>query len=194
MGHGDQGPAVRSTAIPNDRPISIEEAVLVARGLFPSSEVRRVTTPAGELGTYRINLRQKQELNQHHPFTSVWVDRWSGQIREVNNPSQFSAGQTFTTWQWPLHTGEAFGETGRLLAFLTGFTPLILWLSGLTHWLYRKDMIQDRTIDLTSLLQTATKRVLLLSKRLQRSLLDALQPLIVIAIRRVAEFIDRRKS
>jgi len=63
MGHGDEGPTVRSTAIPNNKPISIEEAVLVARGLFPSSEVRRITTPAGELGTYRINLRQKQELN-----------------------------------------------------------------------------------------------------------------------------------
>jgi len=194
MGHGDEGPTVRSTAIPNNKPISIEEAVLVARGLFPSSEVRRITTPAGELGTYRINLRQKQELNQHHPFTSVWVDRWSGQIRAVNNPSQFSAGQTFTTWQWPLHTGEAFGETGRLLTFMAGFTPLILWLSGLTHWLYRKNIIQDRTIDLGALTRAGYQRVLKLSMRMQRSLLNALQPLIIIVIRRVAEFIDRRNS
>lgn len=194
MGHGDEGPTVRSTAIPNNKPISIEEAVLVARGLFPSSTVRRVTTPAGELGTYRINLRQKHELNQHHPFTSVWIDRWSGQIRAVNNPSQFSAGQTFTTWQWPLHTGEAFGATGRLLAFFTGLTPLLLWLSGLTHWLYRKGLIQDHAIDLSALAQAAGKRVLKTSRQLQRKLFDALQPLILFGIRRVAEFIDRRNS
>jgi uncharacterized iron-regulated membrane protein len=53
MGHGDTGPTVSSTAAPNDNPVNITQAVLVARGLFPSSEVRRVTTPAGELGTYK---------------------------------------------------------------------------------------------------------------------------------------------
>lgn len=148
MGHGDGGPNVRSTAIPNNRPISIAEAVLVARGLFPSSEVRRVTTPAGEIGTYRINLRQKHELNQHHPFTNVWIDRWSGQIRAVNNPNQFSAGQTFTTWQWPLHTGEAFGAWGRGLWFFCGLLPSFLYVSGVLHWLHRQGLLDDRRIDL----------------------------------------------
>lgn len=108
MGHGDAGSNVRSTAVPNQRPVTLAEAILVARGPFPSSEVRRVTTPAGELGVYRVNLRQRDEINQHHPFTTVWVDRWSGQIRDVRNPHRFSPGQTFTVWLWPLHTGEAF--------------------------------------------------------------------------------------
>lgn len=162
MGHGDEGPNIRSTAVPNDRPISIAEAVLVARGLFPSSEVRRITTPVGELGTYRINLRQRRELNQHHPFTTVWVDRWSGQIRGVNNPSQFSGGQTFTTWQWPLHTGEAFGETGRLIWFLIGLTPLTLWLSGVCHWLSRKGLIRDRPVDMITPFRAGGHRLWLL--------------------------------
>jgi uncharacterized iron-regulated membrane protein len=148
MGHGDAGPNVRSTAIPNDRPVSLSEAVLVARGPFPSSEVRRITTPAGELGTYRINLRQRHEINQHHPFTTVWVDRWSGQIRDVQNPSKFSPGQTFTTWLWPLHTGEAFGNGGRALWFFVGSMPALLFASGLLHWLHRHGFIPDREIDL----------------------------------------------
>jgi len=147
MGHGDAGPNVRSTAIPNDRPVSLSEAIVVARGPFPSSEVRRITTPVGELGTYRINLRQRQEINQHHPFTAVWVDRWSGQIRDVQNPSKFSAGQTFTTWLWPLHTGEAFGAGGRSLWFFAGLMPALLFASGLLHWLYRHGLVADRQID-----------------------------------------------
>lgn len=148
MGHGDQGPTIRSTAVPNNHPVSIAEAILVARGLFPHSEVRRISTPLGDLGTYRINLRQKDELNQHHPFTTVWVDRWSGQIRGVNNPRQFSAGQTFTTWQWPLHTGEAFGNTGRFVWFIAGLMPMMLWVSGMAHWLQRKNLLKDQSIDL----------------------------------------------
>ncbi len=151
MGHGDAGPNVRSTAVVNDRPVNLAEALLVARGLFPSSEVRRITTPTGDLGTYRINLRQRDEINQHHPFTTVWVDRWSGQIRAVNNPIKFSLGQRFTTWLWPLHTGEAFGEGGRFLWFWLGLTPLLLYLTGLLHWLHRRGWLRDRPLDLPRL-------------------------------------------
>lgn len=158
MGHGDEGPNVRSTAVPNNRPVSIEEAVLVARGLFPSSEVRRITTPAGELGTYRINLRQRRELNQHHPFTTVWVDRWSGQIRAAKNPIKFTSGQIFTTWQWPLHTGEAFGDKGRLIWFVVGLMPMFLFASGLLHWLYRRGVVRDRQIDLAAQCHTGLNR------------------------------------
>ncbi len=147
MGHGDAGPNVRSTAVPNDRPVTAAEAILVARGPFPSSEVRRVTTPAGELGVYRVNLCQRDEINQHHPFTTVWVDRWSGQIRDVRNPHRFSPGQTVTVWLWPLHTGEAFGAVGRFLWFCAGLAPTLLFVSGLLHWLYRHGWIADRQVD-----------------------------------------------
>jgi uncharacterized iron-regulated membrane protein len=194
MGHGDAGPNVSSTSKPNDKPITLSEAVLVARGLFPSSEVRRVTTPTGDLGTYRINLRQHRELNQHHPFTNVWVDRWSGQIRSVNNPSLFSAGQTFTTWQWPIHTGEAFGDWGRLIWFFAGLTPLALWLSGLIHWLYRKGLIQDRPIDIAGLGRTAAKKLAGYSYRTHTWLMQKLEPLVIRAIRKTAETIDRYKK
>lgn len=164
MGHGDEGPNVRSSAVPNDRPVGLSEAVLVARGPFPSSQVRRITTPLGELGTYRINLRQRHEINQHHPFTSVWIDRWSGQIRDVRNPNQFSAGQTFTTWLWPLHTGEAFGNTGRFLWFLAGLMPTILYVSGLLHWLYRRGLVADRPIDWAELAQSTKRRSIYISR------------------------------
>lgn len=193
MGHGDTGPSISSTAAPNDNPVNITQALLVARGLFPSSEVRRVTTPAGELGTYKINLRQKHELNQHHPFTNVWVDRWSGQIRSVTNPVQFSSGQAFTTWQWPLHTGEAFGGSARLIWFLLGLMPLAFWLSGVAHWLFRKGLLQDRPIDLKGFSQNMGRSLRQAAIRSGRWLDRKLQPWIVWGIRKLAEFMDRQK-
>jgi uncharacterized iron-regulated membrane protein len=194
MGHGDTGPTISSTASPNDNPVNITQAVLVARGLFPSSEVRRVTTPAGELGTYKINLRQKHELNQHHPFTNVWVDRWSGQIRSVTNPIKFSSGQAFTTWQWPLHTGEALGGSTRLLWFFLGLTPLTLWLSGVANWLFRKGLLQDRPIDFKAYAQKRGRQLFKIATRIRKWAGQKLQPLIVLGIRKLAELIDRYKS
>jgi len=144
MAHGIEGREVRSTAVPNDHPVSLSEAVVIARGLFPHAQVRRITQPAGETGSYRVNLRQRDEINQRHPFTTVWVDRWSGQILDVRNPNQFSAGQSFLAWLWPLHTGEAYGGGGRLAWFFAGGIPLLLYVTGLLRWLYRRGWIADR--------------------------------------------------
>jgi uncharacterized iron-regulated membrane protein len=181
MGHGDEGPNVRSTAVPNDRPVSLAEAVLVARGPFPSSEVRRITTPLGDAGTYRINLRQRSEINQHHPVTTVWVDRWSGQIRDVQNPSAFTAGQAFTVWLWPLHTGEVFGAAGRFVWFITGLMPLFLFVSGLLHCLYRRGIVKDRPIDFAAMRRNGMVR-LRQAYCLSLKLISLLRPLLVAAI------------
>ncbi len=146
MAHGETGRAITSTAIPNDHPTLLEAAEFVARGPFPKAELRRVTTPDGNSGVYRVNLRQKGEVNQRHPYTTVWVDRWSGQIKEARNPAEFSQGETFITWMWPLHTGEALGAIGRFCWFLAGQSLFFLYISGLMRWLHRKGKIQDRTV------------------------------------------------
>ncbi len=152
MGHGEDGPAIRSTAVPNNRPVSLDEAVVIARGPFPHAEIRRITTPAGEDGTYRVNLRRPGEVNIRHPVTMVWIDRWSGQIRDVRNPNQFTAGQAFVSRLWPLHTGEAFGAAGRLLWFIVGLVPLLLYLTGLAQWLNQRGIVSDRPVDFSPLL------------------------------------------
>lgn len=151
MEHGGTGRNIISTAIPNNHPVGLEAAEFVARGPFPRAELRRVTTPAGDSGIYRINLRQSNEVNHRHPYTTVWVDRWSGQVKEVRDPSGFSPGQTFATWIWPVHTGEAFGTTARFIWFLSGIGLFVLYVSGLLHWLHRHGKVRDRDVNLAAL-------------------------------------------
>ncbi|TAN47482.1 MAG: PepSY domain-containing protein [Methylococcaceae bacterium] len=147
MHHGTDSSDIRSTAVPNNTPVRLGSAEFIARSPFPSAELRRITTPDGNAGVYRVNFRQIGELNRTHPFTLVWVDRWSGQIQAVRNAAQFSAGQTFMTWIWPLHTGEAYGATGRFIWFIAGLTPLLLYVSGVLCWLHRRGLFRDRPVD-----------------------------------------------
>ncbi|HBA67546.1 MAG TPA: PepSY domain-containing protein [Methylococcaceae bacterium] len=147
LGHGDQGPPIRSTAVPNDRPVTMEEAVLLALGPFPKAKLRRITTPAGAVGIYRVDLRQNEEINRKHPYTTVWVDRWSGHIKAARDPYGFTSGQALTIAIWPIHTGEALGPWGRFLWFLVGWLPLILYISGLMIWLRRKGWFRDRPVN-----------------------------------------------
>ena len=151
MEHGETGRTITSTAVPNNHPTGLAAASFVAQGPFPKAELRRVTTPAGDTGIYRINLRQGSEINQRHPYTTVWVDRWSGQIKEVRNPVKFSKGETFATWIWPLHTGEALGAAGRLAWFFAGVSLFVLYVSGLLRWLCRIGRLKDRDVNVAAL-------------------------------------------
>ncbi|MCX7086285.1 MAG: PepSY-associated TM helix domain-containing protein [Methylococcales bacterium] len=147
MEHGQTGRTITSTAIPNNHPTGLSAATFVAQGPFPKAQLRRVTTPTGDTGVYRINLRQNSEINHRHPYTTVWVDRWSGQIKEVRNPREFSDGQVFATWIWPLHTGEALGPSGRLAWFFSGISLFILYISGLIRWLCKIGKIRDQKVN-----------------------------------------------
>lgn len=149
--HGETGRDIISTAVPNNRPVALEAAEFIARGPFPRAELRRVTTPAGDSGIYRINLRQDSEINHRHPYTTVWVDRWSGHIKEVRDPAGFNQGERLMSWLWPVHTGEAFGSTGRMIWFLTGMSLFLLYVSGLLRWLHRHGKVRDREVNIAAL-------------------------------------------
>jgi len=65
----------------------------------------------------------------------------------VRDPSAFSSGETFATWIWPMHTGEAFGGIGRFIWFVTGIGLFVLYVSGLLHWLHRHGKVKDRDVN-----------------------------------------------
>ena len=146
MEHGQSGRTITSSAIPNNHPTGLQAAFFVAQGAFPKAKLRRLSTPTGDTGIYRINFRQSSEINQRHPFTSVWVDRWSGQVKEVRNPNKFTLGETFASWIWPLHTGEALGKNGKFIWFLAGLSLFMLYVSGLMRWLCRIRLIKNRNV------------------------------------------------
>ena len=197
MAHGETGRTIISTAIPNNHPTRLEAAEFVARGAFPRAQLRRITTPAGDTGIYRINLRQNSEINQRHPFTTVWIDRWSGQIKEVRDPYRFSSGERFMTWLWPLHTGEALGATGRFAWFLAGQGLFFLTITGLLRWLYRSGRIADRAVDFSSLrkhsyrLAGLTYRMSLMLFRLSTELLQRMIPLVIQAYAMLLQWFKR---
>jgi uncharacterized iron-regulated membrane protein len=44
-------------------------------------------------------------------------------------------------WQWPLHSGAAFGWTGRILVFITGLLCPLIFVTGVIRWLQKKRAI-----------------------------------------------------
>jgi uncharacterized iron-regulated membrane protein len=118
--------------------ITLDQAVAVTTTLYPEATLRWIETPDGNEGSYRIMLYQQGEPSFRFPKTTVWVDQYSGAILSTRNPRQEQAGDTFINWLHPLHNGEIFGMTGRLLVFASGCIPAMLYVTGIIRWLQKR--------------------------------------------------------
>lgn len=126
--------AMQSLPVSDARPLSVEEAVALARRVFPEGELRSVGMPHGNMGVYQVGLRQPGEVMESSGQSRVWLDQYSGKVLRIHDWRQFTGGETFLAWLFPLHNGEAFGLVGRWIVFFTGFVPLVLYVTALRMW------------------------------------------------------------
>ena len=78
------------------------------------------------------------EVNEKHPYRQLWLDQYSGNILHQQTAATRSAGDVFQEWLYPLHSGEAFGVLGKLIILLSGFMPLVLFITGVIRWLEKR--------------------------------------------------------
>ncbi len=101
--------------------LSAEQAVALARQVFPEGELRYLGLPQEVQGVYYVALHQPGEVRASGGESQVWLDQYSGNVLRVHDWNRFTAGETFLAWLFPLHNGEAFGLTGRWIVFVAGF-------------------------------------------------------------------------
>jgi uncharacterized iron-regulated membrane protein len=129
------------------KPIDLEQALTIVRSRYPEGRVDWLSFPEGETGVYRISMINVPELSRFWSERQVIVDQYNGTILKVQDPStRGTAGQTFIEWQWPLHSGKAFGWTGRILVFLSGLACPVLFITGLIRWLQKRRAKSHRHI------------------------------------------------
>ncbi len=62
----------------------------------------------------------------------------SGDYIDQRHDNGSTAGDTFFAWQYPLHSGKAFGLPGRILVFISGLVTMLLCGSGWYLWIKRR--------------------------------------------------------
>lgn len=119
--------------------ITADQAVEIARQQFPEAELRWVETPGlNNQKAWRIAMYQEGEPSRRFPRTQVWIDPINGEVLAKRDTKQDTGGDVLMHWLHPLHNGEVFGITGRILVFIAGFLPLILFVTGLVRWLQKR--------------------------------------------------------
>ena len=118
--------------------VQVARAVRTAADLFPAARVSRVGLPSKPGMPYEIRLRQPGEVRQGDGNTRVTIDAATGRVLRVRDPLRAPAGDAFIDWQFPLHTGEAFGTAGRIVISIVGLSPAAFLVTGLAVWRRRR--------------------------------------------------------
>lgn len=121
-----------------------EQVIEIAHATFPDARAMWIGLPQHARDSYSVGLRQPGEVRQAGGQTEVWIDQYSGAVLQVQDWRQFTGGETFLAWLFPLHNGEAFGLTGRWLILVAGFMPLLLYVTALRMWWLKRDAHRRR--------------------------------------------------
>jgi uncharacterized iron-regulated membrane protein len=105
---------------------------------LPGARLAWIETPPASGGTYRLRMQVPGDPSFRFPHSFVWVDGTTGDALAVQDARIAASGSTINNWVHPLHDGSAGGLAGRILAALTGFVPLILFMTGLMRWRSRR--------------------------------------------------------
>jgi uncharacterized iron-regulated membrane protein len=117
------------------------------RSRYPEGRVDWLSPADGETGVYVISISDVPGLSHFWPERQVTVDQYSGAILQVQDPgTRSTAGQTFVDWQWPLHSGKAFGWTGRIIVFIAGLACPALFVTGVIRWLQKRRAKKLKTL------------------------------------------------
>lgn len=126
--------------IPKDKknPITLSQVVKITDAHYPDGEYNWIAFPQHAEEAYVVAKRESNEVNQHRPYRWLWIDQYSGKILHTKDSTTRTAGDIFDEWLFPLHTGEAFGVTGQIIILISGFVPLLLYVTGVIRWLQKR--------------------------------------------------------
>jgi len=137
---------LKSTLIPGQPSLGLDAAASIANRLFPDGTLHWIFLPQGSDGVYVVGKQADREPNRWATYRNVTIDQYSGQVLYVQDRADFSAGERFLEWQYPLHCGEAFGNVGRALVMILGIVPLILYVTGFLRWRQKRRLRRQSPI------------------------------------------------
>jgi uncharacterized iron-regulated membrane protein len=128
------------TSQPSGQPSHpIETALAKVQALYPNGKPHYYTFGNGENAPLTVCYKDIPSLQSNVlDMGCVVIAPNNGHILQIKDPAHGSAGDVFMQWQWPLHSGQAFGWTGRILVFLCGLACPVLFVTGVIRWLQKR--------------------------------------------------------
>jgi uncharacterized iron-regulated membrane protein len=104
-----------------------------ARTAAPGKPVARVVLPVGERGAFLVMFADRSPTPASSRLTSVYLDPYTGE-RLAHASGARTWGDAVMARMTPWHVGGVGGQAGRVIWFLFGLAPAVLYVTGLLIW------------------------------------------------------------
>ena len=127
-----------SKAPPRSNPVGMatltpDQAIAIAKATVssgrPNSVIRDIRNTS-----YTVWLQRPDDPSPYGN-NAVYIDATTGAVTAARIARTESAGDRFIDWQFPLHSGTAFGLPGRIVIALSGVSMVGLSVTGFYVWL-----------------------------------------------------------
>ena len=120
-------------------PVGVGAAVQAAYEAIPGSRLAGTTIPSEADASYYVWVRAPGELYSNgYGGSLVIVDANTAAVRGAWPVTEAEPAHAFIASFYPIHTGEAAGTFGRVLAMLTGLWLTVMIGLGVLLWLRRR--------------------------------------------------------
>jgi uncharacterized iron-regulated membrane protein len=131
-------PETTSHPIAGKSPIPLNVLLQKASAALPGTRTLFISLPSTPTDTLWSMQSFSQEPIEAERQTRIYLDRYSGEVLYIKNALQSSLGDRILNWFHPLHYGTFWGLPSRILYVFVGLAPLILLITGLNMYRYRK--------------------------------------------------------
>lgn len=128
----------------DNSPIDIDQWLPSAEQFWPEAEWMRISPPTANSPTAALTLRKADDPRHTTGSYMLWLNPSNSEVLAEQDYSQLSLRQKTAFWLFPLHSGEAFGMTGRILVFICGLLAAGLTIAGGWLWYRRQFRRRER--------------------------------------------------
>lgn len=132
------GYAIASIKGQSGSALTLGQAMAIADSHSPGGQTFWMYPATEKTATYRIYKKGLTSISPVFHVRTHVIDQYSGKILHTEDVATGTAGDAFIAWQWPLHSGQAFGMTGRILVLLSGLACVGLFVTGVMRWLHKR--------------------------------------------------------
>ncbi|UFP93848.1 PepSY-associated TM helix domain-containing protein [Gloeobacter morelensis] len=130
-----------STPVTGRSPLGADAAIATARPLLAGAELYGVSLPTKPEGTVNVLGRFALE-GPASRYIRVFLDQYSGQVRQVKDARKPNTPEFILNWMAPLHFGTYGGLFTQVMYLFVGLAPGGLFLTG--FWLWLKKLRRSR--------------------------------------------------
>lgn len=119
--------------------LPLDDIVAAVRARHGNARIKSVRFPGGH-GRVALVILDVSAGTRPRGSDQIWLDGYTGETLGMYEAAKLPAGNQFTDWMLPIHSGEALGLPGRVLFLLTAFALQALAITGVLQWLTRRQL------------------------------------------------------